>query len=142
MSAVPDPTPQEARALILGTAGFWAGWGLSVPLITNQVRLSLVAFFITFGCGVWLYFGGVYRIWARSQGLTVMAWYFRSRRQLPWRQRRAGEGWGWMRLILPSYYRRAARVLGWSEIGVLVLLGALLVSDVAAAIFLLSHAPN
>jgi len=52
-----------------------------------------------------------------------------------------GSRMGWMRLVLPSYCRRAARVLGWNEVVVLVVLGILLAADLLASIFLFSNAP-
>ena len=141
MAEVPDPTPAEARALIVGTGGFWVGWGLSVPFFTDQVPFSLIAFFVAFGCGSWLYFGGIFHVWARAEGKSVFGWYFAGLRQPPWRAWRSAYGWGWMRLVLPSYYRRAARVLGWNEVVVLVILGSLLVADLVALVFLFSNAP-
>jgi hypothetical protein len=138
---LPEPTQHEARALILGSGGFWAGWGLSVPFFTNGSPLSLAAFFIAFACGIWLYLGGIFHLWARAQGRSVRDWYFGVLGKAPWNASRDGYGWGWMRLILPSSYRRAARVLGWNESVVLAALWSLLAADLVAAVFLFSHAP-
>ena len=139
---LPDPTPAEARALILGTGGFWAGWALAIPFFTDGVPVSLIAFFIAFACGVWLYFGGVFHVFARAQGTTAVAWYFRGLRQAPWKTWRTGGGMGWMKLMMPAYFRRSARVLGWNEGIVLSCLGLLLLVDMVAAVFLFRDAPR
>jgi hypothetical protein len=112
MVELPEPTAQEARALILGSGGFWACWGLAVPFFTSGVWISMIAFIIAFVCGAWLYFGGIFHVWARAQGKSVMGWYIGGLGKAPWKAAREGYGWGWMRLILPSSYRRAAPRVG------------------------------
>ncbi len=110
---LPDPTPSEARALILGTGVFWAGWALAVStLFINGLLIGLVPFFAAFAAGVWLYFGGVFSVAGRYEGTTVAKLYFRGLRRPPWKAFSDRSAWSWMRALLPSYFRRAARALG------------------------------
>ncbi len=41
---LPDPTPDEARALILGTGGFWLCWALGAIGTITKVTLLAFAF--------------------------------------------------------------------------------------------------
>ena len=141
MRAWPDPTPAEARALIVGVATFWACWALSVPMFAGGSGIGAVPFLIGFAAGWWFYFGGVFRIVARAEGTTVSAFYFRGLRQPPWKAIKDRTGRGWWRMLLPSYFRRAARVLGWNENVVLLLLGVLLGIDLVAFVWLMANAP-
>ena len=130
---LPDPTPGEARALILGTAGFWLGWAIGVGTLNPAGSVgqggpawASVAFLAGLVAGGWLYFGGVYHIQARRRGITVWELY---RPRLPWNIRRDGAYRGSLQTVMPRYYRRAARVLGWNEQAVLVALLTLLLFD-------------
>jgi hypothetical protein len=136
----PDPTRSEARALIVGLGLFWALWGVGA-LSMPGVGPGLVAFPAAMMVGLWAYVGGVFHIAARSQGLTVSQWYF-SHASRPWTAWRDKTWIGWWRLLLPSYLRRASRVLGWNEKMVLGVLGTLLVVDLAAFVRMMSTAPT
>ena len=135
---LPDPTPAEARALVLGTGIFWAGWGLSVfTLFIHGWVIGVVPFVAACAAGFWLYYGGVYHVGARHEGATVGGRAFGFRAP-PWK---AG-AWSWMRATTPRYYRRAARSLGWPEGAVLGVLAALLASDLALFVWLMATAPS
>ena len=43
-----------------------------------------------------------------------------------------------MRALLPSYFRRAARTLGWSEPAVLGVLGSLLAVDLVVFVWMMT----
>lgn len=139
---LPDPTPGEARALILGTGIFWTGWGLAAStLFINGLLIGLVPFFIAFAAAGWLYFGGVFSVAARYEGTTVGKLYFRGLRRPPWKAFSDRSGWSWMRALLPSYFRRAARALGWPEGTVLTVLGALLATDLVVLVWMMVTLP-
>ena len=140
---LPDPTPAEARALILGTGTFWAGWGVAVAtLFVNGSAIGLVPFFIAFAAGGWLYFGGVFSVAARYEGMTVGQLYFRGLRRPPWKAFSDSSAWSWMRALLPGYFRRAARTLGWSEEVVLAVLGTLLAADLVVFVWMMATVPS
>ncbi len=135
---LPDPTPSEARALILGTGTFWAGWGVAVAtLFVNGWLIGLVPFFIAFAAGIWLYFGGVFRVAARYEG-TTMGQLFRRPPSKAFSDR---YGWSWMRALLPGYFRRAAQTLGWREGVVLGVLGTLLAADLVVFVWMMATTP-
>jgi hypothetical protein len=131
-----DPTHSEARALILGAGTFWACWGVAAATFVNGWAVGLVPFFIGFAAAIWLYFGGVFRVAARSEGMTIGQLYVRSLLRPPWKT------WSWMRALLPSYFRRAARTLGWSERAVLGTLGTLLAADLVAFVWMMATTPT
>lgn len=140
---LPDPTPSEARALILGTGTFWAGWGVSVAtLFLNGMAIGVVPFVLAFAAGGWLYFGGVFSVAARYEGMTVAQLYFRGLRRPPWKAFSDGLAWSWMRVLLPGYFRRAARALGWSEGVVLGALGTLLATDLLLFAWMMATLPS
>jgi hypothetical protein len=139
----PDPTRREARALILGTGTFWGLWALAVGgIAAGNPSATAVAAVLALIAGTWLYFGGVYSVAARSLGETVGQWYFApfSRGWVTTFKGRSGRGW-W-RVIMPSYYRRAARALVWNENAVLVVLGTLLLIDLALFVWLWIAVPS
>ena len=139
---LPDPTTSEARALILGTGTFWAGWGVAAAtLFVNGWPIGLVPFFIAIAAGMWLYFGGVFRVAARHEGTTMGRLYLRGLRRPPWRAFTDNSGWSWMRALLPGYFRRAARRLGWPEGVVLGVLGTLLATDLVVFAWMMATAP-
>lgn len=134
---LPDPTPSEARALILGTGTAWACWGVAAAtLFVNGWAIGLVPFFIGFAAMIWLYFGGVFSVAAQGEGMTIGQLYVRSLLRPPWKT------WSYMRPLLPSYFRRAARTLDWSERAVLGVLGALLGADLLVFIWMMATAPS
>jgi hypothetical protein len=127
--------------MIVGTATFWGCWALAVPTFVGLTAVGIIPFFIGFGALWWFYLGGVFHIVARTEGITVAAYYFRGLRQAPWKSIRDRTGRGWWRILLPSYFRRAARVLGWNENRVLVALGALLAVDLVVVVWMMATAP-
>jgi hypothetical protein len=129
--ALPEPTRREAFALIVGTGTFWALWALAVGGVVVGLPLFGAAIIPGLIVGAWLYFGGVYSIAARSLGQTVGQWYFAPFSRGWTKTFKDRSGRGWWRVLMPAYYRRAARVLGWNETAVLVVLGALLLLDLA-----------
>jgi hypothetical protein len=131
-----DPTHSEARALILGAGTVWACWGVAAATFVNGWAVGLVPFFIGFAAAIWLYFGGVFRVAARSEGMTIGQLYVRSLLRPPWKT------WSWMRALLPSYFRRAARTLGWSERAVLGTLGTLLAADLVVFVWMMATTPT
>lgn len=140
---LPDPTTSEARALILGTGTFWAGWGVAVAtLFMNGLAVGVVPFLIAFAAGGWLYFRGVFSVAARYEGMTVGQLYLRGLRRPPWKAFRDRAAWSWMQILLPSYFRRAARALGWSEGLVLGVLGALLATDLLLFVWMMATVPS
>ncbi len=120
--ALPDPTPAEARALILGTAGFWACWGLFAIGALADLQALIWAGVAALAFGVWLYLGGVFRVDARASGREGSRW--------PW----FVSGISWMRVIRPSNYARSARALGWSTAVALSTLAALLMIDMVLSV--------
>ena len=139
---LPDPTPSEARALILGTGTFWACWGLAVAtLFANGSLAGLVPFVVGFVAGGWLYFGGAFRVAARYEGSTMGQLYLRGLRRPPWKAFSDSSGWSWIRGFAPGYFRRAARTLGWPERVVVVVLGTLLAADLVVFAWMMATAP-
>ena len=139
---LPDPTPSEARALILGAGTFWAGWGLgAATLIVNGSVIGLVPFFLGAAGGAWLHFGGVLRVAARQEGATT-GLYLRRKVSRPLREA-FGDRSGWSELgaLAPSYFRRAARTLGWREGVVLGVLGILLAADLVVFVWMMATVP-
>ena len=128
---LPEPTRSEALALIVGTGTFWALWGVAVGGVVIGLPVFVIAIVPGLVVGAWLYFGGVYSIAARSLGQTVGQWYFAPFSRGFTKTFKDRSQRGWWRVLMPTYYRRAARVLGWNETAVLVVLGALLLIDLA-----------
>jgi hypothetical protein len=137
---LPEPTPSEARALILGIGTFWLCWGLSVPFFASNVGISVVPFFLGFAAGAWAHFGGIFPLLARAEGRDVSSLYFTM--QVPWSSEARGRQRRMWQVILPSSFRRAAAVLGWNQRGVIVTLGSLLAVDLVAAVWLFVSAPG
>lgn len=103
LTDLPDPTPAEARASILGAGTFWAGWELAVvTLLMNGWLVGLVPFFIAFAAGMWLYLGAVFQVAARYEGTTVGELYFRSLGRPPSKAFRDRSAWSWMRALTPA----------------------------------------
>jgi hypothetical protein len=101
VNALRDPTKSEARALILalGSAWFFTGCAAAVSQSsTGAVSMLWVAPVVISG------------IWWWDSALSVAP---------PWTR-------GWWRVLLPSYFRRASRILGWNETAVFAGLGLLL----------------
>lgn len=71
---------------------------------------------------------------------TVSEWYF-GQALRPFATHRDRRNRGWWRLVMPSYFRRASRVLGWSEKLVLGGLALLLAIDIGAAVRMFSDVP-
>jgi probable F420-dependent oxidoreductase len=142
MDQWPDPTEGEARALIVGTATFWGCWALSAPAFVGGSGIGLVPFVIGFVALWWLYWHGAFHIVARTKGTTVAAMYFQGLRQPPWKAMRDRALRGWWHLLLPSYFRRAAKVLGWNERSVLLLLGTLLAIDTVVFVWMMTSVPG
>lgn len=128
--AFPDPTRPEARALIVGTGGFWACWGLALVGALADFQAFIWAGVAALAFLVWLYFGGVLRIDARASGQEGPQW--------PWF---VGSGISWLRVVRPSYYARSARVLGWSAAFVLSTLAVLLIVDLVLFVLLFTTGP-
>jgi len=139
---LPDPTPAEARALVVGLGTSWVGWGLAAAtLFANGWAIGLVPFFVGFGAGVWTYLA-VFHVAARHEGTTVGRLFLRSMCRPPWTAFRGGSGWTWLSVLRPRYFRRAAEVLGWPPGVVLSVLGALLASDLAIFVWMMLTLPT
>ncbi len=110
---------------------------LSIP--GGGVGLVLVP--VAMAGGTWFYIGGVFRVVARAQGESVSAWYF-GQALRPWASLRDRRNRGWWRLVMPNYFRRASRVLGWSERFVLGGLLLLLAIDIGVAVRLFTQVPS
>jgi hypothetical protein len=103
--------------------------------------IGLVPFFAAFAAGIWLYFGGAYRVAARQEGTTAGRYYLRHATR-PWNAFTKGSSyWNWLGALLPSYFRRSARSLGWPEGVVLAVLGTLLVTDLVIFAWMIVSAP-
>jgi hypothetical protein len=130
-TSFPDPTRAEARALIVGLALFWGGWG---PALALQLRgFGSAIFLASFAGGIWFYVWGVLHIAARQQDTTTWAFFKGTSKVGPRESFKIRRGWD--RLLRPSYFRRASRVLAWNETVVLGGLAVLFVVDLVVAIW-------
>ena len=139
---LPDPTPGEAQALVLGAATFSLGWGLCVLILfLGRSALGVIPLGLAFAGGIWLYFGGAYHVAARQSGEGVGPYHLRHALR-PWNAFTDPAYWSWLGAILPSYIRRSARVLGWPEAPVLAVLGALVLADLVLFVVAIVTAPS
>lgn len=117
---LPEPTPSEARCLILGTGAFWLGSGIAIIVSTSWVA---VAACVAFG---FLWIGGVGHICRRA--VTAADPQLRLG-ALDYFLMPGPDAWLHVRVATPGYYGRAARELGWSRLGVWLSLGTILIAD-------------
>lgn len=127
---LPEPTPSEARCLILGTGAYWLCCGVMGVAFASWVVVVVVvvaAAFVAFG---FLWIGGVGHVCRRAVKvadprlrLGALDYFF-----MP-----GPDTWLPLRVAGPAYFGRAARVLGWSRLGVALTLGAILMADLILA---------
>ena len=132
---LPDPSPSEARALIFGAGTFWLMLATAVVIAQppwthgedpNGSPWALIPAFCAFAAGTWLFVSGVYHVLARSRHTSVSELMVS-----PGEWGRRGIMRDSLRVVLPGYWRRAARSLGFNETLVLVMLGTLLAAALA-----------
>ena len=109
----PDPTPAQARAIVVGTAGSWFLWAPLVLAIPDSLAIAAVAGPVFFAVTTWLFLAG----FASVLGGATAALEDPRRSYV----------------VTLDYYRRCAAVLGWPPMVVLGGLGTLLSIDMAAA---------
>lgn len=126
----PDPTPNEARAIVVGIGLFYLGGGAFVSTFPHPGALdapappawAVLAFLVALAASAWAQFGGFSHVISRWRGISLFSASFGPR---PRRQRRRDA----RRVMRPRYVRRAAVVLGWNEWLVVGALGAVLAVD-------------
>jgi hypothetical protein len=130
----PEPTRKESLAIIVGIAGFWFFWAISASvLFIAEEPVGAVAFIATTAFGIWLFFGGILHVAARTCGVSVWRFYVKPPKEMRMR---------WMGLAMPSYLRRAVRVLGWNVPLVFSVLAVLLVVDLTVFITMMATDPS